>query len=58
MFDDVLVLRVENDKDYYVRVGGTFITSCFGQTLETLIRMTQSGRLLLLLLLMINDNDR
>ena len=27
MFDDVLVLRVENDTDYYVRIGGSFITS-------------------------------
>ena len=26
MFDDVLVLRVENDTDYYVRIGGSFIT--------------------------------
>ena len=43
MFDDVLVLRVENDQDYYVRIGGSFITSCFGQSLETLIRMTQPG---------------
>ena len=43
MFDDVLVLRVENDRDYYVRIGGSFITSCFGQSLETLIRMTRPG---------------
>lgn len=44
MFEDVLVLRVENDEDYYVQVGGSFVTSCFGQSLETLIRMSHPGR--------------
>ena len=44
MFEDVLVLRVENDEDYYVQVGGSFVTSCFGQSLETLIRMNHPGR--------------
>jgi len=40
---DVLVLRVENDKDYYIHLSGDYIMSCFGQSLENLIRMTAAG---------------
>ena len=44
MLEDVLVLRVENDNDYFVRVSGSYVMSCFGQSLESLIRMTRCGR--------------
>lgn len=44
MLEDVLVLRVENDHDYYIRIEGSYIMSCFGQSLENLIRMTVPGR--------------
>ncbi len=43
MVEDVLVLRVENDKDYYIRLRGNYVMSCFGQSLENLIRMTTAG---------------
>ena len=43
MVEDVLVLRVENDKDYYIRLHGNYVMSCFGQSLENLIRMTTAG---------------
>ena len=40
---DVLVLRVENDRDYYRSVYGDYGLSCFGQSLENLIRMKLPG---------------
>ena len=43
MLEDVLVLRVENDKDYLVQLRGDYVMSCFGQSLENLIRMTAPG---------------
>ena len=41
MVEDVLVLRVENDN--YIRLRGNYVMSCFGQSLENLIRMTTAG---------------
>lgn len=38
-----MVLRVENDRDYYIRLRGNYVMSCFGQSLENLIRMTTAG---------------
>ena len=43
MLEDVLVLRVENDRDYFVQLRGAYVMSCFGQSLENLIRMTAAG---------------
>ena len=43
MVEDVLVLRVENDKDYYIRLHANYVISCIGQSLENLIRMTTAG---------------
>ena len=43
VLEDVLVLRVENDQDYYIHMKGNYIMSCFGQSLEHLIRMKQPG---------------
>jgi hypothetical protein len=43
VLEDILVLHVENDKDYYINVAGSYVMSCFGQSLENLIRMTASG---------------
>ncbi|KAM7453933.1 hypothetical protein BLSTO_05312 [Blastocystis sp. subtype 1] len=44
VLEDVLVLRVENDKDYFVQLRGDYVMSCFGQSLENLIRMTAAAR--------------
>ena len=43
VLEDVLVLRVENAQDYYIHMKGNYIMSCFGQSLEHLIRMKQPG---------------
>lgn len=44
VLEDVLVLRVENDQDYYIHMRANYVMSCFGQSLENLIRMKQPGR--------------
>ena len=44
MLHDVLVLRVEHDRDYYITMFGDYVMSCFGQSLENLIRMKVPGR--------------
>lgn len=41
---DVLVLRVEHDRDYYITMFGDYVMSCFGQSLENLIRMKAPAR--------------
>ena len=43
VLEDVLVLRVENDQDYYIHMRANYVMSCFGQSLENLIRMKQPG---------------
>ena len=43
MLHDVLVLRVERDRDYYITMFGDYVMSCFGQSLENLIRMKVPG---------------
>ena len=47
VLEDVLVLRVENDKDYYIHMRANYVMSCFGQSLENLIRMKQPGKMIL-----------
>lgn len=44
VLEDVLILRVENDKDYYIHMHANYIMSCFGQSLENLIRMKEPGK--------------
>lgn len=35
--DDVLILRLQNGVDYFVSITGTYLKSCFGQTLTYLV---------------------
>lgn len=44
VLEDVLVLRVENDQDYFIHLQANYVMSCFGQSLENLIRMKEPGR--------------
>ncbi|PTB63343.1 phosphatidylinositol polyphosphate phosphatase [Trichoderma citrinoviride] len=41
--DDVLVLRVEGGKDHFVPVRGTWLPSCFGRSIDELIRVPECG---------------
>lgn len=35
--DDILILRLENGRDYYITVKGTYARSCFGMSLDELV---------------------
>ncbi|XP_033106034.1 inositol polyphosphate 5-phosphatase OCRL-like [Anneissia japonica] len=37
--EDILVLHLENGKDYYITINGNYIASCFGSSIEALTRM-------------------
>lgn len=37
--DDILILHLENGKDYYITVSGSYRPSCFGASIEGLVRM-------------------
>ncbi|KAK5996151.1 Synaptojanin-1-like protein [Cladobotryum mycophilum] len=41
--EDVLVLRVEGGKDHFIPVRGTWLPSCFGRSLDELIRIPEGG---------------
>ncbi|KAL6856328.1 phosphatidylinositol polyphosphate phosphatase [Trichoderma novae-zelandiae] len=41
--DDVLVLRVEGGKDHFVPVRGAWLPSCFGRSIDELIRVPECG---------------
>ncbi|PTB35624.1 hypothetical protein M441DRAFT_62673 [Trichoderma asperellum CBS 433.97] len=41
--DEVLVLRVEGGKDHFVPVHGTWLPSCFGRSIDELIRVPEYG---------------
>ncbi|PGH18291.1 hypothetical protein AJ79_00630 [Helicocarpus griseus UAMH5409] len=41
--EDILVLRVTNGRDYFIPVYGTWLTSCFGFSLEDLTQMPEEG---------------
>ncbi|KAF4121933.1 inositol polyphosphate 5-phosphatase INPP5B/F [Geosmithia morbida] len=41
--DDVLVLRVEDGRDYFIPVRGTWQPSCFGRSMDELIRIPDGG---------------
>ena len=43
-FSDILILHLENGKDYFITVGGKFLVSSFGNTLEFLTRTPQPVR--------------
>eukprot|EP00536_Pseudo-nitzschia_multiseries_P005680 jgi/Psemu1/324006/estExt_fgenesh1_pg.C_1090014 len=37
VFDDALILRLENGRDHYITVTGTYARSCFGMTLDEMV---------------------
>lgn len=41
--EDVLVLRVENGRDHFIPVRGTWLPSCFGRSIEELVRVPEGG---------------
>lgn len=41
--DDVLVLRVIEGRDHFVPVKGSWLQSCFGRTIDELIRVPEGG---------------
>lgn len=41
--DDVLVLRVEDGRDHFIPVRGTWLPSCFGRSIDELIRVPDGG---------------
>ncbi|KAH6603165.1 phosphatidylinositol polyphosphate phosphatase [Trichoderma cornu-damae] len=41
--EDVLVLHVEGGKDHFVPVHGTWLPSCFGRSIDELIRVPECG---------------
>ncbi|EAL73184.1 RhoGAP domain-containing protein [Dictyostelium discoideum AX4] len=36
--DDILILHLENGKDYFISISGKFQKTCFGNTLDNLVR--------------------
>lgn len=41
--EDVLVLRIQNGRDYFLQVRGTWLQSAFGRSLDKLIRIPEGG---------------
>ncbi|RDL40477.1 uncharacterized protein BP5553_00456 [Venustampulla echinocandica] len=41
--DDVLILRVTDGRDHFIPVRGTWLQSCFGRSVDELIRIPQGG---------------
>jgi phosphatidylinositol-bisphosphatase len=37
VLDDILILRLENGRDYYITVKGTYARSCFGMSMDELV---------------------
>jgi inositol polyphosphate 5-phosphatase INPP5B/F len=37
VLDDILILRLENGRDYYITVKGTYARSCFGMNVDELV---------------------
>ncbi|XP_051877747.1 inositol polyphosphate 5-phosphatase OCRL isoform X2 [Pristis pectinata] len=42
--EDILVLHLDRGKDYFLTIGGNYLPSCFGTSLETLCRMKKPIR--------------
>jgi phosphatidylinositol-bisphosphatase len=42
--EDILILALENGRDYFVPVQGTYVKSCFGSTIEYLVNVSAGGR--------------
>ncbi|KAF9978939.1 hypothetical protein BGZ65_006794 [Modicella reniformis] len=45
MMDDILILHLEHGKDYFISVTGSYIRTCFGNSLEWLSRLDRPIRL-------------
>ncbi|KAF9397951.1 hypothetical protein BGX21_008329 [Mortierella sp. AD011] len=43
--DDILILHLEHGKDYFISVSGSYIRTCFGNSLEWLSRLDRPIRL-------------
>ncbi|KAH8658720.1 phosphatase family protein-like protein [Tricladium varicosporioides] len=43
MLDDVLVLRVTDGRDHFIPIRGTWLQSCFGRSVNELIRIPEGG---------------
>eukprot|EP00128_Syssomonas_multiformis_P012082 Colp12_sorted_trinity150504_noHs@19516 len=37
--EDILVLHLENGKDYFISISGNYLPSCFGTSLKTLVKV-------------------
>lgn len=44
VLDDVLILRLENGRDYYITITGTYARSCFGMTVDELVMYNEPIR--------------
>ncbi|XP_032886449.1 inositol polyphosphate 5-phosphatase OCRL isoform X3 [Amblyraja radiata] len=42
--EDILVLHLDRGKDYFLTIGGNYLPSCFGTSLDTLCRMKKPIR--------------
>lgn len=41
--DDILVLKVENGRDHFIPVRGNWLQSCFGRSVDELVRIPEGG---------------
>ena len=44
VLEDILILRLENGRDYYISVSGKFARSCFGMSVDELVLYTDPIR--------------
>jgi len=44
VLDDILILRLENGRDYYITVKGQFARSCFGMSVDELVLYSEPVR--------------
>lgn len=42
--DDILIMHTENGKDHFISISGSWLTSCFGTTLDALCRFVKPVR--------------
>lgn len=45
VMDDILILHLEHGKDYFITVAGSYVRTCFGNSLEWLSRLDRPIRL-------------
>ena len=44
VFEDILILRLENGRDYYLTVNGNYVRSCFGMSVTDLVLIPEPVR--------------